>query len=126
MVLSAATLEGKKAISGAFRDIPIGSAEKPTLFIATVGTCGTGLDSLQKANHAVLFDLPFVESERKQARGRIWRSGQRFPCYWTELWAGDSDAEVLINDRHERRMEAFNRVLSRHSGDGGRARGSGQ
>ncbi|KAK4034072.1 hypothetical protein C8A01DRAFT_19065, partial [Parachaetomium inaequale] len=59
-----------------------------------------------------------VEPERKQARGRIWISGQRFTCHWTELWAGDSDAEVLINDRHERRMEAFNRVLSRHSGDG--------
>lgn len=126
MVLSAATPEGKKAIGGAFHDIPIGSVEKPTLFIATVGTCGTGLDSLQKANHAVLFDLPFVESERKQARGRIWRSGQRFPCYWTELWAADSDAEVLINDRHERRMEVFNRVLSCHSGDGSRAGGSEQ
>ncbi|KAK3305046.1 uncharacterized protein B0T15DRAFT_574497 [Chaetomium strumarium] len=85
LVLSAATADGKKAIECAFRDIPIGCPAKPTLFIATVGTCGTGLDSLKKANHAILFDLPFVESDSKQACGRVWRRGQRFPCYWTEL-----------------------------------------
>ncbi len=52
IMLSAATPDGEKAIDRAFHDIPIGCPEKPTLFIATVGTCGTGLDSLQKASHA--------------------------------------------------------------------------
>ena len=46
MVLLAATTDGKKAIGGAFWDIPIGRPEKPTLFIATVDSCGTCLDSL--------------------------------------------------------------------------------
>ncbi|KAK4233492.1 hypothetical protein C8A03DRAFT_38790 [Achaetomium macrosporum] len=126
LVLSAATADGKKAIEGAFRDIPIGCPAKPTLFIATVGTCGTGLDSLKKANHAILFDLPFVESDSKQACGRVWRPGQRFPCYWTELWAEDSEAETLINERHEKRTDAFRRILGHRGGDSSKAEGGGQ
>jgi hypothetical protein len=78
MVLSAATADGKKAIEGALHDIPIGLPEKPTLFIATVGSCGTGLDNLQKASHAILFDPPFIESDPKEACGRVSRPGQRF------------------------------------------------
>lgn len=39
--------------------------------IANIGTCGTGLDSLKKANHAILFDLPFDKSDSKQACSRV-------------------------------------------------------
>ncbi|KAK3304911.1 uncharacterized protein B0T15DRAFT_559021 [Chaetomium strumarium] len=126
LVLSAATAGGKKAIEGAFQDILIGCPAKPMLFIATVGTCGTGLDSLKKANHAILFDLPFVESDSKQAYGRVWRPGQRFPCYWTELWADDSEAETLINERHEKRTDAFRRILGHRGGNSSKAEGGGQ
>jgi hypothetical protein len=123
VVLLAATVGGKKAIEGAFRDIPIGCLAKPTLFITTVGTCGTGLDSLKKANHAILFDLLFVESDSKQACGRVWRPGQRFPCYWTELWAEDSEAETLINERYKKRMDAFRRILGHRAGNSSNVEG---
>ncbi len=72
--------------------------------MATTGSCGTGVDGLQKANHGILFDMPFVESVRKQALGRLWRYGQRFRCHWTELWEEGSLAEWLIKERHERAM----------------------
>lgn len=62
MVLSAAMSAGKKAIDGAFRDIPISSLGKPTLFIATAGTCDTGLDCLQKVSHGILFVVPWLGS----------------------------------------------------------------
>ncbi len=54
---------GKRAIQGAFPNILVDGAEKPAILIATTGWCGTGVDSLQRANHAVLFELPFVEAE---------------------------------------------------------------
>ncbi|KAK3935392.1 hypothetical protein QBC46DRAFT_346646 [Diplogelasinospora grovesii] len=80
-------------------------AAKPTLFIATVSTCGTGINSLRKANHGILFDLPFIEAD-------------------TELWAEDSEAEVLINERHEKRTKAFAQVLGYQDRDSSSAGGS--
>ena len=79
LVLSAATKKGKQAIQDAFLKIPFDEAGKPTLLISTTGTTGTGVDSLQRANHAVLFELPFVEAEGQQAAGRIHRAGQQLP-----------------------------------------------
>ncbi|KAK4234388.1 hypothetical protein C8A03DRAFT_37840 [Achaetomium macrosporum] len=126
LVLSASAKDGSKAIADAFRDIPITDSAKPTLFIGTVGTCGTGLDTLKRANHGILFDLPFVEANLKQVRGRIWRAGQRFRCYWTELWAEDSEAESLIRDRHLKRADAFGRILDDLGGSSSKAEGGGQ
>ncbi len=83
----------------------------------TTGLCGTVVDGLQRANHSVLFDMPFVESVRKQTPGRLWRYGQRYPCYWTELWAEDSLAERLIKERHERRLDAFNQIFGSGGSD---------
>jgi hypothetical protein len=123
LVLSAATKKGKQAIQDAFLKIPFDEAGKPTLLISTTGTTGTGVDSLQRANHAVLFELPFVEAEVQQAAGRIHRAGQQLPCYWTKLWAADSEAETLIKQRHERRIEAFSQIL--HDGESDRARAGG-
>ncbi|KAH6630778.1 P-loop containing nucleoside triphosphate hydrolase protein [Chaetomium sp. MPI-SDFR-AT-0129] len=123
LVLSAATKKGKQAIQDAFLKIPFDGAGKPTLLISTTGTTGTGLDSLQRANHAVLFELPFVETEAQQAGGRIHRAGQQLPCHWTKLWAADSEAETLIKERHEKRFEAFSRIL--RDGESDRARVGG-
>lgn len=123
LVLSAATKKGKQAIQDAFLKIPFDEAGKPTLLVSTTGTTGTGVDSLQRANHAVLFELPFVEAEGQQAAGRIHRAGQQLPCHWTTLWAADSEAETLIKERHERRIEAFSQIL--HDREGDRARAGG-
>lgn len=90
---------GKRAIQRAFPDILVDGAEKPTLLIATTGSCGTGIDSLPRANHAVLLQLPFVEAECQQTAGHVYRAGQRFPCHWVKLWAADSNAEILIKER---------------------------
>ncbi|KAJ4291227.1 hypothetical protein N0V88_006227 [Collariella sp. IMI 366227] len=117
LMLSGAIKKGKRVIRSAFPDIPIRDERKPTLLIATTGSCGTGVDGLQRANHGVLFDMPFVESVRKQTPGRLWRYGQRYPCYWTELWAEDSLAERLIKERHERRLDAFNQIFGRGDSD---------
>ncbi len=75
-----------------------------SLELGMAGTTGTGIDSLQRANHAFLFELPFVEAEGQRAAGRIHGAGQQLPCHGTTLWAADSEAETLIKKRHERRM----------------------
>ncbi|OIW24959.1 hypothetical protein CONLIGDRAFT_648035 [Coniochaeta ligniaria NRRL 30616] len=87
--------------------------------IGTVGTCGTGIDCLCRANHAILFDLPFVKAEVGQVIGRVWRSGQRFGCYFTQLVAKDSQAERMIYVRHKMRTEVCSKVLSAPEGGSG-------
>lgn len=73
MMLSGAIKKGKQVIRSAFTDIPIRDERKPTLLMATTGLCGTGVDGLQRANRGgVLFDMPFVESVRKQTPGRLF------------------------------------------------------
>ncbi len=124
LMLSGAIKKSGRVIESAFPDILIRDGRKPTLLIATTGSCGTGVDGLQRANHGVLFDMPFVESVRKQTPGRLWRYGQRYPCYWTELWAEDSLAERLIKERHERRLDAFNQIFGSGDSDDSRAGGS--
>ncbi len=122
-MLSGALKKSRQVIGSAFPDISIRDERKPTLLIATTGSCGTGVDGLLRANDGVLFDMPFVKSVRKQTPGRLWRYGQRYPCYWTELWAEDSLAERLIKERHERRLDAFNQIFGSGDSDDSRAGG---
>ena len=123
LMLSGALKKSRQVIGSAFPDISIRDERKPTLLIATTGSCGTGVDGLLRANDGVLFDMPFVKSVRKQTPGRLWRYGQRYPCYWTELWAEDSLAERLIKERHERRLDAFNQIFGSGDSDDSRAGG---
>ena len=64
-----------------------------------------------------------MEPEGQQAAGRIHRAEQQLPCHWTTLWAADNEAETLIKERHERRIEVFSQIL--HDGKGDRARAGG-
>ena len=70
LVLSAATKKGKLAIQDAFPKIPFDEAGKPTLLISTTGTTGTGVDSLQRANHAS------SQPDLAQLRGRPGSAGR--------------------------------------------------
>jgi len=52
------------------------SHDGPTVFIGTIGTCGTGLDGLHKRTTTCVFaELPWTPSEIQQSIGRVRRIG---------------------------------------------------
>jgi hypothetical protein len=88
-------------------EIALGSEKKPTLVIAAVRAIGIGVNGLQRANYAVIFDLPFEESLIKQALGRVHRAGQDNECHGYVLVSMDTGMEEQIIARHSERESTF-------------------
>ncbi|KAH8889909.1 hypothetical protein GQ53DRAFT_184197 [Thozetella sp. PMI_491] len=98
----------------AFPDIPAAGADpqqRPGLLVTTTGAYGVGVNGMQKASYGVVFDLPFSESSIKQAKGRIYRAGQKHRSHFYVLWSSDNEAEELIHQRHISREQAFGSIL---------------
>ncbi|KAM7184421.1 hypothetical protein V8F33_012982 [Rhypophila sp. PSN 637] len=55
--------------------------------------------------------LPWVEVEEEQARGRIYRCGQRFKSKWFVLLGRDGPFESIISQRHNMRQEMFRQFI---------------
>lgn len=56
---------------------------------------GAGLNLQKKANHMVFIDDPFTATDKEQAIGRVWRTGQKDKVMVTKLHVHDSYDERL-------------------------------
>jgi hypothetical protein len=88
-------------------EIPLGAEKKPTLVIAAARAVGIGVNGFQRANYAVIFDLPFEEALVKQAFGRIHRAKQENECHGYVLVSMDTSMEQQIIGRHSERDSTF-------------------
>lgn len=77
------------------------------MLVAAVRAVGTGVNGLQEASYAVIFDLPFEENLVKQAFGRVRRAGQANECHGYMLVSMDTGMEEQIIARHSDRESAF-------------------
>ncbi|KAL2137936.1 hypothetical protein VTI28DRAFT_7784 [Corynascus sepedonium] len=54
----------QQVIDNAFQDIPCGDRALSTLFIASTGVCGVGINDLHKASHLIIAELRLRETDR--------------------------------------------------------------
>lgn len=72
------------------------------ILVSTMGMVGTGLN-MTAASRCILIDIPFSESSRTQAFGRIHRTGQKQKTSLLQLYTSDNAIENAIHKRHTSR-----------------------
>jgi hypothetical protein len=116
VVVLSTTKKRQDIIDAAFQDIPFGDRALPTLFIASTGVCGLGINGLQKASHVIIAELPLRETDVIQAIGRANRVGQVHEVHCSVLYDKDNLIDSAINRRHLHRHGAFSRALGHGQG----------
>ena len=98
------------------------SPQSPWIFLLSAKAGGQGLN-LIGGNRLVLVDPDWNPATDLQAMARIWRDGQRLPCYIYRLMAtGMIDEKIL--QRQMRKQEVAGTVM-RDKGAGGKRGGGG-